>query len=64
MRKLAKAIYLSPAEIDQLVKEREAEADALPDGEERQAILEEIARLRMYADAKRWIESPGLRPGA
>jgi hypothetical protein len=64
MRKIPQAIYLNADEIEQLVKEREAEADALPDGDERQTILKEVARLRMYADAKRWIESPGLKPGA
>ena len=64
MRKIPQAIYLSADEVEQLVREREAEADALPDGDERQTILKEIAQLRMYADAKRWIESPGLKPGA
>jgi hypothetical protein len=64
MHKVPKAaIYLSADEIEQRVKEREADADALPDGRERQAILKEIARLRMYAEARRWIESPGLRRG-
>jgi hypothetical protein len=64
MRKIPQAIYLSADEIEQLVREREDDADALPDGPERQAILKEIEQLRMYADAKRWIESPGLKPGA
>ncbi len=64
MRNIPQAIYLSADEIEQLVREREADADDLPDGPERQAILKEIAQLRMYAEAKRWIESPGLKPGA
>ena len=64
MRKIPQAIYLSADEIEQLVREREADAYDLPDGPERQAILKEIAQLRMYAEAKRWIESPGLMPGA
>ena len=38
-----------------------AEADATPDEPSRQAILQQIAQLRMYAVAKRWIESPGLK---
>ncbi len=63
MRKIPQAIYLSADEIEHLVREREADADALPDGPERQAIFKEIAQLRMYADAKRWIELPGLKPG-
>jgi len=63
MRKIPPAVYLTADEIDQLIKERAADADALEDGPERQTILKEIAQLRMYADAKRWIESPGLKPG-
>mgnify|MGYP003578571620 CR=1 FL=1 len=40
MRKIPQAIYLNAAE--QLVKVREADADALLEGPERQAILKEI----------------------
>jgi hypothetical protein len=64
MRKIPQAIYLNADEIEQLVKKREADAFAVPDGPERQDILKQIAQLRMYADAKRWIESPGLKPVA
>jgi hypothetical protein len=63
MRKIPKAIYLTAEEIDAVVRERLADADALEDGPERQALLKEIAQLRMYAEAKRWIASPGLQPG-
>jgi hypothetical protein len=62
MRKIPQALYLSAAEVEDLLKERLEDAEALPDGPERQAILKEIAQLRMYAEAKRWIESPGLKP--
>jgi hypothetical protein len=64
MRKIQRAIYLSADEIEQQIRDLRADADDLPDGPERQAILKEIAQLRMYAEAKRWIESPGLKPGA
>ena len=63
MRKMQKAVYLSASELEDVLKERLEEADALPDGPQRQALLKEIAQLRMYAEAKRWIESPGLKPG-
>ena len=63
MRKIPKAIYRSADEIEQQIRDLEADADGLADGPERQAILKEIAQLRMHAEAKRWIESPGLRPG-
>lgn len=63
MRKVPKAIYLTADQIELQVSELQADADALPDGPERQDILKEITQLRIYADAKRWIESPGLKPG-
>jgi hypothetical protein len=62
MHKKPKAIYLTAAELEAVLEERLADADELPDGPERQAILKEIAQLRMYAEAKRWTESPGLKP--
>jgi hypothetical protein len=54
---------MTPDELDQRILELTVEAYHLEDSEERQAILKEIAQLHMYADAKRWIESPGLKPG-
>ena len=64
MKRIPKAIYLTADEIEARIAELKADADALPDGAERQAILKEIAQLSVYADAKRWIASPGLKPGA
>jgi hypothetical protein len=63
MKRIPKAIYQTPSELDERITEREHEAALLPPGEPRQSILKEIAQLRMYAEAKRWIESPGLKPG-
>ena len=63
MRKITKAIYLNSAEIDEQVRKLQAAAEALEDGPARQAILKDIAQRRLYADAKRWTESPGLKPG-
>ncbi len=63
MRKIPKVIYLTAEEIEDILKERLAEADQLPAGPERQALLKEVAQLRTYAAAKRWLASPGLKPG-
>jgi len=63
MRKITKAIYLNSAEIDEQVRKLQAAAEALEDGPARQAILKDIAQRRKYADAKRWTEPPGLKPG-
>jgi len=57
MKRIPKAIYMTADEIERLIEDRIADADALPDGAERQTILKEIAQLRVYADAKRWIAS-------
>lgn len=61
MRKIPKAVYLSATELEDILKDRLAEADALQDGPERRVLLREIAQLRTYADAKRWMEYPGLK---
>lgn len=63
MKRIPKAIYQTADEIDLSIVERQSEVANLPPGELRQSILKEIAQLRLYADAKRWIESPGLKPG-
>jgi hypothetical protein len=63
MKRIPQAIYLTPQELDARILERMFEARKQPaDSEERQAILKEIAQLRMYAEAKRWTESSGLKP--
>jgi hypothetical protein len=65
MKKIPKAIYQTADEIDARIRKRAAEAEKYaPDSAERRTILREIAQLQMYADAKRWIASPGLRPGS
>jgi hypothetical protein len=63
MKRIPKAIYLTPSELEARITARENEAAKLPPGEPRQSILKEVAQLRMYAEAKRWIESPGVKPG-
>jgi len=64
MKRVSKAIFMTSDDLDQRIVERTVEAHQHPaESEERQAILKEIALLRRYADMKRWIESPGLKPG-
>lgn len=54
---------MTAAELDELILKRTAEANKLPQGsDERQIILKEIGSLRIFADAKRWINPPGLKP--
>lgn len=63
MQRIPEPIYQTPDQLDERIKQREADVACLPPGEPRASILKEIVQLRMYADAKRWIESPGLKPG-
>ena len=61
MRKIPKVIYQTADQIDARIKDREVDAARLPQGEQRQSILKEIAQLRMYAEAKRWTQSPAFK---
>jgi len=58
MKKLPKAVYETADQLDSRIKIREQEAHTLPPGLARQSVLIEVAQLRAYADAKRWIASP------
>lgn len=58
MKKIPKATYQTPAELEARIKAREADAARVPSGEARQSILKEIAQLRAYADIKRWLATP------
>lgn len=57
MKHIPKAVYQTPEELDQRIKEREADAAVLPPGATRQSVLKEIAQLRVYASVKRWVGS-------
>ena len=48
----------------QRIQQRTVEAyKHAADSDERQVILKEVAQLRVYLEAKLWIDSPGLKPG-
>lgn len=58
MKAIKPTTYQTTEEVDEVVRQREAEAGQLPPGEEKQSMLIEIARLRAYADIKRWLDQP------
>jgi len=59
MKRIPKAIYQSPAEIEEEIRQRELEALELPpESDEHRALMKEIAQLRIYADAKRLFAGP------
>lgn len=61
MKRVPQAIYQTAEEIEARIRAREEDAARLPSGESRQSVLKEVAQLRVYAEAKRWVESPGVR---
>jgi hypothetical protein len=64
MKRIPQVKYKSPEEIEAAIRQREAEAMSLPPGATRQSILVEVAKLRAYADVKRWVASPTSKSGA
>jgi hypothetical protein len=62
MKAIPKATYQTPEQLAERIKNRELEAALLPPGDARQSILIEVAKLRAYADMKRWLASPA--PGS
>ena len=58
MKKIPKATYQTPQELEERIREREFEAALLPPGTARQSVLIEVAQLRAYASMKRWVETP------
>jgi hypothetical protein len=60
MKRIPRAIYRTPAEIEERIRQRMDEALFFsPTSDEHRAIMQEIARLRIYADAKRWLNPTG-----
>jgi hypothetical protein len=57
MKKIPKANYQTPEQLADRIKNRELEAALLPPGAARQSVLIEVAKLRAYADVKRWLAS-------
>ena len=59
MKRIPKAIYESVAEIEERIRLLELDAlDRSPNTSEHRKIMKEIAKLRIYADAKRWLAGP------
>ena len=58
MKKIPKAVYATTEELEERIKQRQEEADNAVDAMARQSILKEVAQLRMYAEAKRWMSPP------
>jgi hypothetical protein len=56
MKRIPRAIYQSPAEIEDRIHKLETDAMNLrADTEDNRQVMREIAKLRIYADAKRWL---------
>jgi hypothetical protein len=55
MRKRERRTYQTAAELERRVAESEQVVAAL-EGAEKQAAMMELSKLRIYAEAKRWLE--------
>jgi hypothetical protein len=53
MKKIPRATYKSPEEIEEEIERRQIALDLLPDGEVKSKVRAEIAQLRSYAEMKR-----------
>lgn len=59
MKRIPQAIYQTVDEIEADIRQRELDAMRLsPDTDAHREIMKEIAQLRIYADAKRWLSGP------
>lgn len=62
MHHLSEAVRRTPAELEARIARRIDDAlDLRPDSPEHRKIMKEISRLRIYADAKRWMLARGLK---
>jgi hypothetical protein len=62
MHTLPDAVRRTPAELEARIAQRMDDALRLrPDSAEHRSIMKEISRLRIYADAKRWMLSHGRK---
>jgi len=62
MHKMPKAVYQSPAEIEERIRKLESNSMCIrADTEEHRKIMQDISKLRIYADAKRWMAFPRLK---
>jgi hypothetical protein len=59
MKRIPKAIYQSPAEIEARIRKLETDAmDLRAETDDHRMVRQEIAKLRIYADAKRSLAGP------
>ena len=60
MKRIPVATYSTADEIDAIIRRLETDALSLPpDSEQHQTMMMQIAKYRLYADAKRWL-APSL----
>jgi hypothetical protein len=62
MRRIPKATYQTPEHIEARIAERMNDALSFPpDSAEHRALMQEISKLKIYAEAKRWIARPASK---
>lgn len=59
MKRIPKAVYETPDQIEARIRQLELECLELrPDTDAHRRIMRNIAQLRIYVDAKRWLARP------
>jgi hypothetical protein len=61
-RRRFKNILTFPERLDQEVRRLQTEAEKLPPGDERDALLRKARQAETAAHISEWLASPGLRP--
>jgi hypothetical protein len=58
VKAIPKAVDQTHEQLAERIRERELDASLLPPGAARQSVVIDIAKLRAYADVKRWLDRP------
>ena len=62
MKKIPKATYRTPEELQDEIKKREIAIGLLEEGEVKQKLRVQLARLQTYAEMKQWVSGPPGKP--
>ena len=62
MKKIPKATYQTPEELQDEIKKRETAIGLLEEGELKQKLRVQLAQLQTYAEMKQWVSGSHAKP--
>lgn len=62
MKKIPKATYQTPEELQDEIKKRVTAIDLLDEGELKQKLRVQLAQLQTYAEMKQWVSGSPVKP--